>query len=338
MKIGIYGIGSFGFAILQHISTNQLIKSSVEVIAYDRDKELINHLQKKRRHLHHHKKILIQENVLFTNNEKDVFSGNDVVIISITSSAIAHVLKKNTKFINKKMILLNTTKALDKKTARCFSEIVGGMPVIRRHACPLAVIAGGTIASDLFHHEPLGVDIGCGDPGALKVLKKLFLSDNLNVYTTSDVRGIEYAGAFKNVISILAGIVNGCGFSYGSETHLITRAAFETTRLLKKKISIDPYTFSMYSQCWGNDLWLSCTGNTRNREFGMLIGKGFSPKNALHTMSSQRKTVEGVNTVQALKKFNLSPAFPIFNGIYRIVVKNQKPKKVILELMASNQI
>ncbi|KAA0003133.1 MAG: hypothetical protein FE044_01935 [Thermoplasmata archaeon] len=45
-----------------------------------------------------------------------------------------------------------------------------------------------------------------------------------------------------------------------------------------------PHTFSMESQCWGNDLWMSCTGKSRNREFGKLIGDGLSPKEALKEM------------------------------------------------------
>jgi len=51
----------------------------------------------------------------------------------------------------------------------------------------------------------------------------------------------------------------------------------------------------METQCWGNDLWMSCTGNTRNREFGVLIGKGLSAEGALKGMKEQNKTFPSSN-------------------------------------------
>lgn len=338
MKIGVYGVGNFGFAIVKHLSNSLNSSSKTELVAFDRNKKIIENLIKKRTHLYHHKTIKIKNNVTFTNNAADVFKNADIVVLAVTSSAIVEVLTSNEKYYKKNAIVLNTAKSLDIKSGSCYSTIVSLMPNFRQMQCRFAVISGGTIASDLFHHEPLGVDIGCTHIPSLKLLKKTFTSDNLNVYTTTDVRGIEYAGAFKNVISILAGIVNGCGFSYGSETHLITRAAHETINLLKTKTPIKESTFSIESQCWGNDLWLSCTGNTRNREFGILLGKGYSTKRALDLMKRRHKTVEGVHTVQSLKKIKKLSQYPIYNGIYNIVINNKKPKQTILKLMASNSI
>lgn len=338
MKIGVYGVGNFGFAIVKHLSNSLNSNSKIELVAFDRNKKLIENLKKKRTHLYHHKTIKIKNNVTFTSNAADAFKHTDILVLAVTSSAIVEVLKSNEKYYKKNAIILNTAKALDIKSGSCYSTIVSSMLNFKRMQCKFAVLSGGTIASDLFHHEPLGVDIGCAHIPSLKKLQKIFTSDNLNVYTTTDVRGIEYAGAYKNVISILAGIVNGCGFSYGSETHLITRAAHETIKLIKTKTQIKESTFSIESQCWGNDLWLSCTGNTRNREFGVLLGKGYSTKRALDFMKKNHKTVEGVHTVQSLKKIKGLPKYPIYYGIYSIVINNKKPKQTILKLMASNSI
>ncbi|HWD24728.1 MAG TPA: NAD(P)H-dependent glycerol-3-phosphate dehydrogenase, partial [Acidimicrobiales bacterium] len=64
----------------------------------------------------------------------------------------------------------------------------------------------------------------------------------------------------------------------------------------------EPSTFSMGRQCWGNDLWMSCTGDTRNREFGILLGRGLSVDEAVSTMQRAHKTVEGLNTIQVLDR------------------------------------
>ena len=339
MKISVYGIGNFGFAIIKHLSVKFEKNSAIKLFAFDRDKKLVKHLQKTNQHPNIYKNIRIKKEVTFTHHSQEIFEGSDIIILTVSSNAIVSVVTKNQKFINQPSIILNTAKALDYKSGKSFSEIIEKIPAIRKYKCPYAVLSGGTIASDLFHHEPLGADIACKDKKALKLLKKIFTSDNFNIYTTTDVLGVENAGAFKNVISILAGIINGLGFSYGSETHFITRAAHEVTQLLKKKIIIDPYTFSMYSQCWGNDLWMSCTGNTRNREFGTLLGKGHSTAKALAIMKSQHKNVvEGIHTVRALNKLRINNRFPILKGLQSIVLKKANPRKTIWRLMMSNQM
>lgn len=91
----------------------------------------------------------------------------------------------------------------------------------------------------------------------------------------------------------------------------------------------------MESQCWGNDLWMSCTGQSRNREFGKLIGNGLSPGEALEKMEAGHKLVEGYYTTGAIpklcKKANINAQ--IFNEIHKIVYEEKDARKSIEYLM-----
>jgi len=120
-------------------------------------------------------------------------------------------------------IIVNTAKAFDLRSGKRLSEIIG--EELRNINFDYAFLAGGTITKDLFVHEPLGSNVACKNNKILNDLKIIFESDNLFIYTSTDLAGTEYAAAFKNVISILAGITNGLGFSYGSETHIISNAS-----------------------------------------------------------------------------------------------------------------
>lgn len=166
-------------------------------------------------------------------------------------------------------------------------------------------------------------------------MQEIFHSGTLRIYGNTDILGVEYAGAFKNVIAILAGIINGLDLPYGSETHMISRAAKEAKNIAVA-LGAKPHTFSMESQCWGNDLWMSCTGKSRNREFGKLIGKGLSPKEALEKMETEHKLVEGYYTTGAIpklsKKTNVNA--PIFNEIYKIVYEEKDASESIKYLMS----
>lgn len=312
-KVSIYGIGNFGYALLKHLDK----KDSRDFVlqAYDRDKELINFLDKNREHAYFHKGQKVSVRIAFAKNPAELLANCDILILAVTSNAVKTVLKNIKQHINKKIIIVNTAKALDWDSGQRISEIAD--EELKGKNYNYALLSGGTIAKDLFNHEPLGASIACEDKKILTDLAKLFSSNNLFIYPTTDVIGAEYASAFKNVVSILAGITKGLGFPYGAETHIISRAAAEVEDLVVKKLGGQKKTFSMGSQCWGNDLWMSCTGNTRNREFGILIGQGVDMKTALKNMKKENKTVEGINTIKILHKIKNINDYYILSLIYK---------------------
>lgn len=339
LKVSIYGIGNFGFALVKHLS-KKAAKGQFFLHAYDIDRRLRESLRKEGRHLIHHRDIRISKNVVIEENPKNLAGGADILILAVTSNAIREVVKGIKSYINKKIIILNTAKALDSQSGERFSVIISDSLKDMKYPFSIAMIAGGTIAKDLFNEEPLGVDIASEDKKALRILKDIFVSDNLNVYPTTDLRGVEYASAFKNVISIFAGVIHGLGFSYGSETHMISRLAGEIKNLVVNKLGGRSDTFSIGSQCWGNDMWMSATGSTRNREFGILIGQGYTTKKALAKMQKENKTVEGINTIKAIKKIikNNKQNFSLLYSINEIIFDDENPKETILNLMRSNKI
>jgi len=338
-KISIYGIGNFGFALLKHLS-KKADGNEFTVHAYDINKALRDYLRIKRRHLLHHKDIRITKNVIIERNSKDLVQEADVLILAINSDAIKEVVNSIKSYINKKIIILNVAKALDTKKGERFSIVISKCLKGIKYPFSIAMLAGGTIAKDLFNNEPLGVDIASMDKKTLKTLKDIFISDNLNVYTTTDLKGVEYAAAFKNVISIMAGVMKGLGFSYGSETHIISRMAGEVKRLVVDNLGGKEKTFSIESQCWGNDMWMSSTGNTRNREFGILLGRGYRANKALAKMKRENKTVEGIHTAKVIKKIikNNEKKYPLLYNLYDIVFGLKNPRETILNLMRSNKI
>jgi glycerol-3-phosphate dehydrogenase len=101
------------------------------------------------------------------------------------------------------------------------------------------------------------------------------------------------------MIAIFSGLVTGLGKEYGTVTHLISLAATESARLAQT-LGGQAQTFTLTSQCWGNDMLMSATGGTRNRQFGQLIGQLGSYQAALDQMQAQGKTVEGATTLQIL--------------------------------------
>lgn len=316
MKVSIYGLGNFGYAILKHLDSKN--EPKVELYCFDRNKDLTETLQTKKKHPFMHKSIKISNRVKFTSNVKTLLLNCNILILAVPSKSLRTILRKIKPYITQRLIIVNTAKALDHKTGKRLSEIV--KQEFNGLSYEYSIIAGGTIAKDLFNQEPLGVDIACLNKKILPIISNLFKKSNLVVYSTTDLKGVEYASALKNVVSILAGMIKGMNFSFGSETHIITRVSFELEKIIVNILGGEKKTFDSNSQCWTNDLWMSSLGNTRNKEFGVLLGKGVPVKSAISIMNKQGKTIEGLSTLKALKNIPELKTYPLTNFLYKYII------------------
>lgn len=317
MNISIYGIGNFGYAFLKHLDDKNT-DEQYKLTAYDYKPERVEYLNQHRSHPVLHPETSLSDDIVFTNDIGEMIADADIVLLAVPSPTTREALQNIRQHATRPVTIVNTAKSLDIATGQRLSEVAA--EELAGVDAKYALIAGGTIASDLFASEPLGVDIACTDQATLDLLQPVFESDNLHVYTTTDTIGVEYAAACKNIISILAGIVSGLGFSYGAETHAISRLASEIGNVCVSNLGAQASTFSIGSQCWGNDMWMSCTGNTRNRQFGELIGRGITPDTALQKMADENKLVEGYNTLKTIGKIDNLRSIETLSILHDIIV------------------
>jgi len=338
--VAIYGVGRFGYAMLQHLQHK--VPQGLSLRAYDRDEHVRRELVEHRRHPYHDSEAPLNTGVEIADSPAELLRDRQALIFAVSSESsreVAGVVAQAPW--PGPLTIVNTAKALDYQTGRRLSEVVAR--VMREtpppHTYTYAALAGGTIASDLLHEEPLGMTIACEDDGALSPLTRLFESPNLWAQATTDLVGVEYAGALKNVIAICAGMVRGQGYSYGAVTHLISRLASEIENFCVDRLGARRETFSIGSQCWGSDLWMSCTGPTRNGALGELLGQGMSLDEANRRMAEQRKTVEGVQTLRAIGAFveRYPEQLPLLLIAKRIILDGQPPQTLIDALMRREQ-
>lgn len=324
----------FGFALSKHLGNKFRNSTAYKIISYDRNEELVRHLINYRTHLYYFRDEKIPSNVVVTNDLAELLEGIDIIVLAVPAQAVREVIGRIKEYPTRAFIIVNTAKALEEKTAKRLSEVIieemEGIPV----KYTIAQLSGGTFASDIVKGTLLGADIACPNSIVCKELQRIFSNESLRIYSNDDLLGVEYAGAFKNVIAILAGLLNGLGLPYGSETHLISRAAKEVKELATS-LGAKPKTFSVESQSWGNDLWMSCTGNSRNRYFGWLIGSGKKPEDAFKIMSKKHKLVEGYLTAKAIPILSKKTAVktPILSEIYYVLYREKNLQEALHYLM-----
>lgn len=337
-RIGLYGVGHFGYALLRRLEEKALAgaRGRVSLRAYDRDEAVRRTLRDERRHPYYDSGTPMATEVEIAGSVDELLDGLDTLVLAVMSSATREVARAMAQRGWKgRLAIVNTAKALDAETGRRLSEVV------REELSPAGLsyvycaLAGGTIANDMLRDEPLGMTVACEDRAVLPGVRALFASPSLWVEASTDLAGVELAGAFKNVVAICAGMAHGMGLSIGAETHLISRMASEVEEFCVACKGADRATFSIGSQAWGSDLWMSCTGATRNRALGELLGRGVSLDEAQARMAAERRTVEGVQTLRAMRAlFRDYPGeLPLLSRAAAVVLAGAPPATLIDALM-----
>lgn len=319
MKISVYGLGQFGYALLRHIEKN--LSNEHVLYGYDYRPAVVDHFKRTGEHPFLYPGHKIRSTTNISSFPKRILNGADIVILSVPSGSTLDIIPEIQDFAKDNVILVNTSKALDYETGKRLSVLYEEN--LHKIIYKYCLFAGGTIARDLFNAQILGAMIASEDIDTANYVKNILESDLLRLHTSTDLKGAEYASAFKNVISILTGIIHGKGFSYGSETYILSKIASEVENLIILELGGEKETFSISSQAWGNDMFMSATGNTRNRQFGTLIGKGMSAEDALLEMEKEKKTVEGIKTLEAISKITKVSKYPLLEYLYSTIIEKE---------------
>ncbi|MCD6507960.1 NAD(P)-dependent glycerol-3-phosphate dehydrogenase [Candidatus Poribacteria bacterium] len=334
MKVVVYGSGAFGFALAKYLGDKFRMDKAVEICLYDRNEDLISHIKTTRTHPIYYPDIPLPIKVESTSDIRCVRRA-DLILLVVPSQALRDASRELAGYISPEATVLNAAKGLELGSCKRPSQVIGEELSKVGFKGEIATFSGGTIASEMIMGAALGAEIACPNREVARWLQEFMASDRLRIYANTDIIGVEYAGAFKNVISIGAGISDGLNNPWGTKTLLISRASAEVKRLALK-LGAQPHTFSAESQAWCNDLWMSCMGNTRNRYFGELIGRGLSVEEAFKVMSHERKLVEGYYTTKSayhLAREHKVDA-PIIKAVHDVLYLGRDPREMMSELMS----
>ncbi len=300
-NILVYGLGAFGFAVLRHLDRSQT-DDDVNIFWYEINDEIVLELQNSWKHPYWFTRheYMISSNVSFldTPQVQKKLSQMDVVILAVPSQFLLDVIAKIVPQLKKSVTILNVAKALS-PNGNIFSQELENIWLDLKN---YAMLAGGMIAEDFFLGHPLGCTIAATEPRVQKRLQNIFQSKNLFVELSMDVAGVECAWAFKNVAAIYIGRLEGKNLPYGTITYYLTQFSFEIQKFARAYFGAYLETFSITSQCRGNDFFMSCTGNTRNKAFWKLLGEWYSFQYAVDHMKKQKKSVEWVQTLKVVQK------------------------------------
>ena len=246
------------------------------------------------------------------------------IVVVIAAQSIKEFLEKNYKRLQNKKILV-ASKGIDNKELKFLNEIFE--KYINKDN--LAFISGPSFAKEVIQNKPTALVIASSNE-KLALEFKEFFPDFIKIYTSSDVIGIEIAGAYKNVIAIAAGICEGLNLGENARAALISRGLVEIDRF-GEYFGASKDTF--LGVAGSGDLFLTANSTqSRNFRVGLNLAKGKYLNDILNELG---EIAEGVYTTKAIyeisKKYNIYT--PIAEEVYKIIYTGKKPVESLKDLL-----
>ena len=281
--------------------------------------KLIKKLNLKKK-FHPNLKINLSSKLTTVKFTSEILNNNwDLIVIAVSSIGI-DLISKQLKNFKKKIPILVLTKGLKLDKTK---KIITMSEQIKKNNKKLniSVLKGPCLAKELARKIKSYTIIANKNIKVAKKIGKLISTTYYKTEYSSDVRGIEFSSAIKNIYSMLIGSAKGNNTS----SALFRKSIQEMEYLIKffkgKKETV-------YGLAGLADLYVSVVGG-RNSKMGEYLGRGLTFKNAKKRFMKD-DTVEGADLAYEIapyiyKKIN-NRKIPLMIALLNSIVKNKKLK------------
>ena len=320
-KISVIGGGSWGTALAQVAAAN-----IDEVLIYARDQKVVKTINNQSNNFKYFPDVKLKANIKATNDLEQIIDFSEYVILSVPTSATRTVMKKIADKLTQEQTILSTAKGLEIETFKTNSEIISEF-----FEGDIAVLSGPTHAEEVIKEIPTAIVVAAQDKKVAENIQKKLMTARFRIYTIEDVKGVELAGAVKNIIAVASGVTDGIGYGDNTKAALITRGLAE---IVKFGLYLDTKRETYNGLAGLGDLVVTCNSDhSRNRRFGIQIGQGKTFEEAEQIV---KQVVEGAKTAKAVYKFlqeNEEIEMPITEEVYKVLYEDKDPHQALDDLM-----
>ncbi len=323
MKIAYLGAGTWGFCLAWLLATK-----GHHVVSWTKNLDLAKRLNSGEEHPHLAGHFPVK-NMYFTTDIAEALNGADMIVEAVTAAGLRPVLEqvRNIKIPNCPIVI--TSKGIEQNTGLILPEIaieIFGEELRSLVGC----LSGPGYAQEVIKGLPTSVVGSAFDPDIALQICETFTTQSFRVYPNSDIRGVAYGGALKNIIAIACGISDGLSLGYSSKAALMTRGLHEIQKLAAAKNCKEK---TIYGLSGMGDVCLTCGSMiSRNSRFGFMLAQGITPAEAEKNIGM---VVEGaytcVSALQLGKKENI--IMPITETVYNIIYEGLRPIDAVRALM-----
>lgn len=321
-KIAVFGGGSWATAIVK-----MLIENLETVGWYMRNEQTIAHIKENDHNPKYLRSAELDANRLDLSDDINYMVSNyDVLIFAIPSAFLTGELSKLSVSLKGKTIF-SAIKGIVPETGLIVGEHFNTAYNISFNN--IGVITGPCHAEEVAMERLSYLTIACQDEDIAKKMAEALQSWYINIKTTDDIIGTEYAAVLKNIYAVAAGIAHGLGYGDNFQSVLMSNAIREMKRFIKK---VHKMKRNINDSAYLGDLLVTGYSTfSRNRMFGNMIGKGYTVKSAQHEMSMIAEGYYATKSAYKIKE-EKGTKTPIIDAVFNVLYDDKDPKKEFKKL------
>lgn len=321
-KIAVLGGGSWATAIAKI-----LLDKVPDINWYLRREDRIADFKR----LHHNPAYLTGvhfdvNRIHFSSDINATVENSDTLIIVTPSPYVKDHLKKLHADLKDKFVVSAIKGVVPDEdlTVTAYLHKVYGVPVEN-----LAVIGGPSHAEEIALERLTYLTIGCANLQKAEAFANVLRNNYLMASASTDVLGIEYGAVLKNIYAIAAGIYKGLRYGDNFQAILMANATQEMNTFLQV---VSPDEREVIRSAYLGDLLVTGYSRfSRNREFGSMLGKGYSMMAAQVEMQMIAEGYYGAKCIHEINK-QLNVDIPIANAVYRVLYEKAAPAQEMAQL------
>jgi glycerol-3-phosphate dehydrogenase (NAD(P)+) len=324
MRVAVMGAGSWGSVfsmILSDANCDVTLWARSSAVADDINSTHINHA--------YQPDLLLPANVVATANPDQALTDADLVVLAMPAQTLRSNLTSWSNSIPSQAVIVSLMKGVELGTAERMTEVIAEVAKVK--AEQVAVVSGPNLAHEIAAKEPAATTVACSNEVFARRIQDACTTEYFRPYYTTDVVGVEIAGAVKNVIALANGMAVGLGYGENSQSALMTRGLAEMSRL-GVALGANPLTFAGLAGV--GDLIATCQSPlSRNRTIGVYLGEG---KTIAQAQTLTKTTSEGVQSCQSILDLATRHGveMPITQQVVNVIHHGTSAEKVLKAFMS----
>ena len=324
MRVAVMGAGSWGSVfsmILSDANCDVTLWARSSAVADDINSTHINHA--------YQPDLILPANVVATANPDQALADADLVVLAMPAQTLRSNLTSWSNSIPSEAVIVSLIKGVELGTAERMTEVIAEVAKVK--AEQVAVVSGPNLAHEIAAKEPAATTVACSNEVFARRIQDACTTEYFRPYYTTDVVGVEIAGAVKNVIALANGMAVGLGYGENSQSALMTRGLAEMSRL-GVSLGANPLTFAGLAGV--GDLIATCQSPlSRNRTIGVYLGEG---KTIAQAQTLTKTTSEGVQSCQSILDLATRHGveMPITQQVVNVIHHGTSAEKVLKAFMS----
>ena len=264
-----------------------------------------------------------------TASKQEAFNDADLVIVAVPSSTLRANIRSIRDSLRDPKVIVCATKGLEMGSGKRMSQVLDDELPSSLHSM-ICALSGPNLALEIVDGKPSSTVVASPNEEAARHAQALLTSAKFRVYTNTDIVGVEFGGALKNIIALGAGICDGLRYGDNTKAAFMTRGLAEITRLA---VAAGANALTLAGLAGMGDLVATCSSSlSRNHFVGEELAKG---RTLAEIRAGMTHVAEGVDTTAAAVSLadKLGVEMPIAEATHRVLFDNIPIGQAVAGLM-----